>query len=248
MRLARIVILSGVLIAPLTLGACDYLPDSVKALVSRPQTAVTGAYKNSSFKGQLKVLFLEPQKPEDRGVQLLEPFGYKDSKGVDWDVPAGFVSDGASIPWSLWPFVGGPFDGPHRDAAVLHDYYCEKRTRTWEEVHAMFLEASLRRGVPVTTAQTMYAGILYGGPRWDPPTLQRAQILPGAGKTPPPADPGITNRKATATEKQRFEDLKTWIEREKPTPEQIMKRGEEMRAAEGKPSKAAPVPAAKEKK
>lgn len=237
MRLVRIVTISAVLMLPLGLGGCDYLPDSVKALVSRPQTAVTGAFKNGSYKGQLKVLFLEPKKPEDRSVQLLEPFGYKDSKGVDWDVPAGFVSDGASIPWSLWPFIGGPFDGPHRDAAVLHDYYCEKRTRTWEEVHSMFLEASLRRGVPETTAQTMYAGILYGGPRWDPPALQRAQLTPGAGKAAAPADPGITNRKATESEKQRFEDLKTWIEREKPTAEQIRKRVEEMRAAEGKSAK-----------
>ena len=162
----RRVAVAFILFGALGVGACDMLPDSVSALLSRPQTAVSGAFKNGAFKGQLKVMFLEPKNAEDRNVQLLEPFGYKDSKGVDWDVPGGFVSDGASIPWSLWSFIGGPFDGPHRDAAIIHDYFCATKSRKWEDVHAMFLEAALRRGVSESTAQTMYAGILYGGPRW----------------------------------------------------------------------------------
>lgn len=219
------------------LAGCDYLPDPVKALISRPQTAVTGSFKNGSFKGVLKVVFLEPKNAVDRTVKLIEPFGYKDSKGVDWDVPADFESDGASIPWSLWSFIGGPFDGPYRDAAIIHDYYCNKKDRKWEEVHAMFLEASLRRGVPESTAQTMYAGILYGGPRWPAPSvLQKAQVTP-APATPPKTEQGITKRQATDTEKLKAEELKRWIETTKPTPQEIMKKVEEMRAAEGKSSK-----------
>ena len=224
------------LISVLGVGACDMLPDSVSALLNRPQTAVSGAFKSGAFKGQLKVVFLEPKNAEDRNVQLLEPFGYKDSKGVDWDVPRGFVSDGASIPWSLWSFIGGPFDGPHRDAAIIHDYFCHTKSRKWEDVHAMFLEAALRRGVPESTAQTMYAGILYGGPRWDAPNiLQRAQVVPTpGGKAPQASDPGITKRSPTVTEKQQLEELKRWIETTNPSQEEIKQRVEAMRKAEGK--------------
>lgn len=231
----RGVTLTFAVLSTMMLGGCDMLPDSVKALVSRPATATSGAYKNGAFKGQLKVLFVEPKGPEDRNVQLLEPFGYRDSRGVDWDVPKGFLSDGASIPWSLWGFIGGPFDGPYRDAAVIHDYFCDMKSRTWEDVHAMFLEAALRRGVPESTAQTMYAGILYGGPRWDTPKLlQKAQILPTPSGPRPPTDPGITKRSATMTEKQQFEELRRWIETNNPTPDAIQRKVEEMRRSEGK--------------
>ena len=218
-------------------GGCDYLPDSVKALIQRPQTVVSGAYKNGSYKGQLKVLFLEPKGPADRNVQLLEPFGYRDSSGIDWDVPAGFVSDGASIPWSLWGFIGGPFDGPYRDAAIIHDFYCDAKSRKWEDVHSMFLEAALRRGVPEATAQTMYAGLLYGGPRWDWRTeFKKAQVAP-TPSSPRAVDPGLTKRSATLAEKQRYDELKLWIETTKPSPEEIKRKVEQLRASEGKPTK-----------
>ena len=183
-------LLTGVTVAAtLGLSGCDqiqsYLPDYAKAFFSKstlPKNVAAG-----SFKGQVKVVFVDPKGPDDRNVQLLEPFGYKDSKGVDWDVPAGYVSDGASIPWSLWTFIGGPYDGPYRDAAIIHDYYCTTKSRTWEDTHVMFLEASLRRGTTDSIAQTMYAGILYGGPRWPAPAVvKKAQFgLPfGAASTP----------------------------------------------------------------
>lgn len=218
--------------AALAVSGCDYLPDYAKALINKPPA--TSAIIAGTFTGPLKVVFLEPKKPDDRNIQTLEVFGYKDSKGVEWTVPAGTVSDGASIPWSLWSFIGGPFDGPYRDAAVIHDYFCHQKTRTWEEVHTMFLEASIRRGTPESLAQTMYAGILYGGPRWDAPkTTVKAQIIPIQSTTPQKADPGITNRGATNNEKAQFDELKKWIEETKPTPDQIKKRVEDMRKANG---------------
>lgn len=231
----RVAISLALLVSIVGVGGCDQLPESVKALFSKPQTVVTGAFKNGQFKGQVKVLFVEPKSPTDRNVQLLEPFGYKDSKGVDWDVPAGYVSDGASIPWSLWGFIGGPYDGPYRDAAIIHDFYCDQKNRKWEDVHAMFLEAALKRGTAESTAQTMYAGILYGGPRWDAPKLTKGQMLPGP-RLAQAEDPGLTKRKASEAEKQRFDELRKWIEETKPNAEQIKKKVEELRASEGKPA------------
>jgi hypothetical protein len=229
----RRLLVAAVLVSGVGLGGCDLAPDYVRAFFNKstlPKNVAAG-----SFKGQAKVVFLEPKKSDDRNVQLFEPFGYKDSKGNDWDVPAGFVSNGASIPWSLWTFIGGPFDGPYRDAAIIHDYFCESKTRTWEETHAMFLEASLRRGVTESVAQTMYAGILYGGPRWPAP-LKEAQIL-AQTESKGPVGTGVTKREATKSEKEQFEDLRRWIEQMKPTAEQIQKRVEEMRKAHGMPVK-----------
>lgn len=226
-------LLAGLAVA-LSLGVsgCDYLPDYARAFFDKktlPQNVSAG-----TFKAQVKVLFVDPKTPTDRDVQLIEPFGYKDSKGVDWDVPAGYVSDGASIPWSLWSFVGGPYDGPYRDAAILHDYFCEKKDRKWEDVHAMFLEAALKRGVSESTAQTMYAGILYGGPRWpEPKPVSKAQIIPVQTTPTTRVDPGITNRTATKTEQQIFDELRKWIEQTKPTPDQIKAKVEELRKSQG---------------
>ena len=126
----------------------------------------------------------------------------------------------------------------------------------------MFLEAAIKRGTLDSIAQTMYAGILYGGPRWPAPVAKKAQLgpsfsalpsphirlaqTPGTPPVSPPAagapptpgtpktsDPGITKRSATTSEKQDFEDMKRWIEQTKPTPDQIRKRVEELRAAKG---------------
>lgn len=229
----RRIFVAAAVVAALGLSGCDRMPDYLKALFG--QTKLPTNVSAGSYKGQVKVLFVEPKRPDDRNVQLLEPFGYKDSKGVDWDVPAGYVSDGASIPWSLWSFIGGPYDGPYRDAAIIHDYFCEMKLRTWEDTHAMFLEAAIKRGVPESTAQTMYAGILYGGPRWPKPVTKAQMIFVQTG----PVHTGTGKREATKAEKDQFEELKRWIEQTKPTPDQIKKKVEEMRAAKGMP--AAPV-------
>ena len=43
---------------------------------------------NSPFKGTVKVEFLNPDKPNDyfRDMKLIEPFGFIDSAGMNWDV------------------------------------------------------------------------------------------------------------------------------------------------------------------
>ncbi len=139
-------------VAMLSVGAagCDYVPDYVRALFQNK--AISGkVYEKGTFKGDLDVRFMSVVSGDGKRVelfQLLAPFGYKDAKGVDWDVPAGFLSDGASIPVELWAVLGGPFSGPYRDAAVVHDYFCWKKDRKWEDVHEVFAEAAAKRGTP----------------------------------------------------------------------------------------------------
>ena len=94
------------------------------------------------FEGELIVKFL----PDGRNVQLEAPYGYTDPEGRDWDVPAGMITDGASIPRVLW-VIYPPFTGLYRQAAVIHDYYCETRTRPWKDTHLVFYNAMLTANV-----------------------------------------------------------------------------------------------------
>jgi len=79
----------------------------------------------SSFTRPLKTESL----PDGKTKRILEPFRFwLDDVGVGNHilVPAGFVSDGASIPRIVWPIVGSPWTGRYVQAAVLHDYLYHK--------------------------------------------------------------------------------------------------------------------------
>ena len=188
---------------------------------------------------------MSPKKATDtyRDIKLVQPFGYIDPRGVHWDVPVGYVTNGASIPPSLWAVVGGPFDGPYRDAAVLHDFYCEAKLRSSDDTHRMYYEASRARGTSENIAQTMYMGLVFGGPTWtlagtpkkagfDMLFAQTTTTTNKAGATVT-VDPGLTNKTATPEQLKAVEDMKAWIAREHPTIEQIQKRAEEMRKVTG---------------
>ena len=91
----------------------------------------------------------------------------------------------------------------------------------------------MNRGTGEELAKTLYAGVLFGGPRWDAPKtgafsrrLMYAQVAPTPKPKPLPP--------SGKTDKEAFEDLKAWIEREKPTLDQIRKRVEETRKAQKK--------------
>lgn len=131
-------------------------------LLNTPTLAQTRL--RGSFEGRVIAEWLDGR--GDR-MRLEEPFSYTDPTGVKWDVPSGAVVNGASIPGALWSMVGHPFRNPYRNAAVVHDWYCDVRTRDWRDVHRMFFEALLDTGTQRRRAQMMYAGVLAGGPRWD---------------------------------------------------------------------------------
>ena len=145
--------------------------------------------------------------PDGRNMQLLKPFAYVDPRGQTWDVPAGTKTDGASIPRILW-VTYPPFTGKYRLAAVIHDYYCQKQSRSWEDTHRVFYDAMRTSGVPEQTAKVM-CGAVYGfGPRWG----TRSERKRG---------PSVENLRSAAKQAEFLRDLKSWIARDNPTPEQI---------------------------
>ena len=79
---------------------CALAPDYLQPILCKPEVIESLALKKGAFQGPLDVRFMRVKSGDGYAVemvQLLKPFSYKDSKGVTWDVPEGFISDGASI-------------------------------------------------------------------------------------------------------------------------------------------------------
>lgn len=86
--------------------------------------------------------------------------------GKTWYVPRGFVTDGASVPRSLWR-IATPMTGAHTEAAVLHDWLysldCLIKL-THKEADAIFLEAMKEMGTSFVVRNTLFAGVnMFGG-------------------------------------------------------------------------------------
>jgi hypothetical protein len=113
---------------------------------------------------------------DGRLVQLVEPFGFTDSEGKSWPVPAKATLDGASIPRPLWSLIGSPLTGKYRDASIIHDYYCDVRNRPWKEVHRVFFEAMIVSGVSEKQAKLMYAAVFFLGPQWSQTIVQNTNL------------------------------------------------------------------------
>lgn len=99
-------------------------------------------------------------------MRLLEPFAYFDPSGKRWEAPVGYVTDGASIPQGFWSLVGGPFEGAYREAAVIHDVYCDTKAEPWRDVHRIFYYANRAAGVSEVKSKILYTAVMVGGPRW----------------------------------------------------------------------------------
>lgn len=82
-------------------------------------------------------------------------------------VPAGYLTDGASVPRLVWGLV--PPWGAYGQAAVVHDLLCEYLVVMTEavdqvcitraEADLLFLEAMTVLQVPETNRELMYAGV-----------------------------------------------------------------------------------------
>ena len=122
---------------------------------------------------------------DGRKVRLLAPLSYISAEGLAWPVPAGVLLDGASIPRAFWTLVGGPFEGRYRNASIVHDHYCDIRTRPWQATHRVFHMAMRCSGVPEAKAAILYYAVRRFGPRW--PAEELVESL-GTAMPAPPSD------------------------------------------------------------
>jgi hypothetical protein len=100
---------------------------------------------------------------------VLESFTYyigKEGDGRTITVPAGFLTDGASVPRALWSVI--PPWGPWGQAAIVHDYLVEYLSINVnglpvriprEYADAIFLEMLIVLGVPELTRKAMFKAV-----------------------------------------------------------------------------------------
>jgi len=115
------------------------------------------------FSGPVDVRWLT-QHPRD--MMLLESVSFLDSAEHVWTAYQYDTIDGASIPESLWEEIGSPYIGFYRRPSVIHDVYCQRKSRPWQDTHNCFYEMMIADGVPLLQAQIMFNAVYVAGPRW----------------------------------------------------------------------------------
>ena len=101
--------------------------------------------------------------PDKKGRYRTErPFSFDiglKGSGLTVTVPAGFVTDLASVPrWFWWVFP--PFDPQYAAAAVLHDFLLSWVDFDPMTAHTLFLDALLILGVERWKAWTMFLAVV----------------------------------------------------------------------------------------
>lgn len=104
-------------------------------------------------------------KPLDDGLywEIVEPFDYDigDLGGEKLTVPAGFITDFASVPRIFWNIF--PPWGMYGKAAVLHDWLYHVQIYTRRKCDQIFLEAMEVLKVPRLKRWTIYLVVRSGG-------------------------------------------------------------------------------------
>lgn len=115
--------------------------------------------------------------PDGKNWVLMRPLDFDipeaDLKGT---VPAGFVTDFASIPRLGWSILS-PY-GPYAPAAIVHDYLYWVQPCTREQADRALLEGMRESEVPIAKRESIYHAVdLAGGFAWRSNAKERAQGL-----------------------------------------------------------------------
>jgi Protein of unknown function (DUF1353) len=162
---------------------------------------------------------------DGRKVKLIEPYAFVDPDGKEWDVPEGYQTDGASVPAALWALYP-PFTGNYRQAAVIHDYFCDSKQTSWEDTHKVFYFAMRAADVDENTAKIMYGAVYMFGPRWGPGTA------PGQRNAAPAASP--------EQQEEMVKELKAFVDKENPDLDNLLAETRRMKAGPIPPLRKAP--------
>ncbi|EAR0004378.1 DUF1353 domain-containing protein [Salmonella enterica subsp. diarizonae] len=91
--------------------------------------------------------------------RVYEPFAFylSDDNSDVIEVPAGFVTDLATVPRVFWSVM--PPDGKYAKAAIIHDYLYDNALRTKKEADLIFLDGMAVLGVPKWKRIVMYLAV-----------------------------------------------------------------------------------------
>jgi len=108
---------------------------------------------------------------EDMWFLLRDSIGWRPNPGDTYqyapvDVPAGFATDLASVPWYLWSWL--PNDGLYLHAAIIHDWLYWDQGRPREEADNILWVDMTDLKVGYATRQAIYQGVHWRGQgAWD---------------------------------------------------------------------------------
>jgi hypothetical protein len=96
-------------------------------------------------------------------LQLEERFRYLSTEHGEIEVPAGFLSDGASVPRVFWTILS-PF-GDYFGAALIHDFLYSPHNLRFSRgaCDLIFLTAMKDAGVPFVRRRVIYRAVRLGG-------------------------------------------------------------------------------------
>jgi len=83
--------------------------------------------------------------------------------GEKFEIPYGFVFDGASIPKLFWAVTTSPYDPKVLRAAMVHDYLYSIAAVSRLICDEVFHQILLMDGVEESLALTMYSAVRLGG-------------------------------------------------------------------------------------
>lgn len=110
---------------------------------------------------------VEPSTGGDEVWRLVDDFHAK-VDGMAFTVPAGFVTDGASIPRFLWRLCGHPLETRRFPVAVLHDWLYEADLGlTRQQVDEIYRDGLIALGFSKWAANAEYYALrIFGGGHW----------------------------------------------------------------------------------
>lgn len=96
-------------------------------------------------------------------LQMIERFRYLSTVHGEIEVPAGFITDGASVPRIFWGVLS-PF-GDYFGAALIHDFLYSPNNRRFDRrtCDAIFLQAMTDAGVPWLRRRVIHRAVRVGG-------------------------------------------------------------------------------------
>lgn len=120
---------------------------------------------NSIRKGQVSLDWVRRENHTDIYC-VAEPIHYSNALGETQTIPAGFETDGASIPRCLWWLFGSPLESHYMLAAVVHDYHCVQAWKEGNYYRRVVADSLFRYLLSCHKVSYLHAASMYAAVRW----------------------------------------------------------------------------------
>lgn len=100
---------------------------------------------------------LDAEYVDGKNWKLINDFSYIDRDNGEILVPAGFVTDFASIPKVFWSTFGAPSN--YAPSATIHDYICRNKIFNRNKCDQIFYRAMIDSDVNYITAIAFYIAV-----------------------------------------------------------------------------------------